>query len=126
MVQESQVPLNPRGNDVFGDYELTYTAEAPFSFPGGGLLIGFQASPPAIEAHGGCQQVLVTTSTNDAIAGDPDGNHVGTATNGVLGSRPTTSIGTRMNDGDIFYSWICYDGIADQLEVRRSNPTSGS
>ena len=63
---------------------------------------------------------------NDAIAGDPDGNQVGRATSGVLGSGPTTYIGTRINDGDIFYSWIYYDGIADQLEVRLSNPTSGS
>jgi len=54
------------------------------------------------------------------VAGDPDGNHVGTATNGVLGSGPTAYIGTRMNDGAIFYSWIDYDGIADLLEVRLS------
>jgi hypothetical protein len=41
VVNNTQVPLNPRGNTVTGDYELQFTAEAPFSFPGGGLIIRF-------------------------------------------------------------------------------------
>src|SRR5262245_16698220 len=40
VVSDNQIPLNPRGNLVSGDYELTYTAEAPFTFPGGGLIVG--------------------------------------------------------------------------------------
>jgi hypothetical protein len=66
VVSESQTPLNPKGNTAIGDYELTYTAESSFNFAGGGLLIGFQASPPATYFDGGCQQVLVVTDTNDA------------------------------------------------------------
>ena len=66
VVQETQVPLNPLGNNISGDYELTYTADAPFSFPGGGLLIGFQSAPPAVEVDVSCEEVLVTTDTNDA------------------------------------------------------------
>ena len=63
---EDQTPENPKGNNISGDYELTYTAEAPFSFTGGGLLIGFQGSPPASYADNGCEQVLVSADTNDA------------------------------------------------------------
>jgi hypothetical protein len=41
VVNNTQVPTNPRGNAIVGDYELQWRAEAPFSFPGGGLLIRF-------------------------------------------------------------------------------------
>jgi hypothetical protein len=47
VVSETQIPQNPFGDDVLGNFELRYTAEAPFAFPGGGLLVGFQGSPPA-------------------------------------------------------------------------------
>jgi hypothetical protein len=47
VVSEAQIPQNPFGDDVLGNFELRYTAEAPFAFPGGGLLVGFQGSPPA-------------------------------------------------------------------------------
>jgi hypothetical protein len=66
VVSDSQIPLNPRGNFVKGDYELSYTAEAPFSFPGGGFIVGFGGSPPGTFADFGCEQVLVTTDCNDA------------------------------------------------------------
>jgi hypothetical protein len=41
VVNNSQVPVHPRGNTVTGDYELQFTAQAPFHFPGGGLVIRF-------------------------------------------------------------------------------------
>jgi hypothetical protein len=66
VVSDSQIPLNPRGNLVTGDYELMYTVEAPFSFPGGGLIVGFGGSPPGVFADFGCEQVLVTTKCHDA------------------------------------------------------------
>ena len=47
VVSETQVPQNPFGDAVLGNFELRYTAEAPFTFAGGGLLVGFQGSPPA-------------------------------------------------------------------------------
>lgn len=62
---ESQTPANPRGNTVQGDYELVWTAEAPFSFPGGGFIVGFSA-PTIVDS--GCEQVLVNTT-----AADPSG-----------------------------------------------------
>ena len=66
IVSETQVPINPRGNTVSGDYELTYTAETSFSFSGGGFIIGFGATPPGTYGDGGCDQVLVGTNYSDA------------------------------------------------------------
>jgi hypothetical protein len=66
VVHDSQVPLNPRGNIVKGDYELVYTAEAPFRFPGGGLIVGFGVTPPGTYVDTGCEQVLVVTTSQDA------------------------------------------------------------
>ena len=47
VVSETQIPQNAFGDAVLGNFELRYTAEAPFTFPGGGLLVGFRGSPPA-------------------------------------------------------------------------------
>ena len=44
VVSDTQLPLNPRGNTIVGDYELEYTSEASFDFPGGGLVVGFGRS----------------------------------------------------------------------------------
>ncbi len=66
VVSDTQVPLNPRGNTVKDDYELVYTAEATFHFPGGGFIVGFGGSPPGGYADMGCEQVLVNTNCNDA------------------------------------------------------------
>jgi hypothetical protein len=41
VVPSTQVPLNPKGNAVMGDYELRFTAQAPFHFAGGGMIIRF-------------------------------------------------------------------------------------
>ena len=65
VVSDAQLPLNPRGNTIVGDYELEYTSEASFDFPGGGLVVGFGASPPGAYADTGCEQVLVHTDSND-------------------------------------------------------------
>lgn len=66
VVTDAQTPQNPRGNTISGDYELIYTATASFSFPGGGLIVGFGGSPPGAFADFGCQQVLVRTNGGDA------------------------------------------------------------
>ncbi|HYO47664.1 MAG TPA: hypothetical protein VEY33_13340 [Gemmatimonadota bacterium] len=50
VVSETQIPQNAFGDGVLGNFELRYTAQAPFTFPGGGLLVGFQGSPPATYA----------------------------------------------------------------------------
>ena len=53
VVSETQIPENAFGDAVAGNYELRYTAESPFTFPGGGLLVGFRGSPPATFADTG-------------------------------------------------------------------------
>jgi hypothetical protein len=70
VVSENQVPQNPSGGDaVVGNFELRYVAEAPFAFPGGGLLVGFQGSPPATFADDtrdlGSDGFLVHTDCTD-------------------------------------------------------------
>ena len=66
VASDSQVPQNPRGDTIRGNYELTYTAEAPFNFPGGGFIVGVGGTPPGTFADGGCDQVLVYTTPGDS------------------------------------------------------------
>src|SRR3954447_1459735 len=39
IVHNTQTPANPRGDATAGNYELAFTAQVPFSFAGGGLII---------------------------------------------------------------------------------------
>lgn len=66
VASDSQVPQNPRGDTIRGNYELTYTAEAPFNFPGGGFIVGVGGTPPGTFADGNCDQVLVYTHSGDS------------------------------------------------------------
>lgn len=46
VIDESQIPLNSLGDSIIGNFELTYTATASFTFTGGGFIIGFGTTPP--------------------------------------------------------------------------------
>ena len=59
VAHNTQTPVNPRGNTTVGDFELQWTVEAPFSFPGGGLIIRFSNPSAGYLADGTCTQVLV-------------------------------------------------------------------
>src|SRR5665809_153757 len=50
VVSNDQTPLDPRGDTTVGNFELQFTAEAPFSFPGGGLIIRFSDPSPSYAA----------------------------------------------------------------------------
>ncbi len=54
--------------------------------------------------------------------GDINGNHVGINVGGSLQSVAAAPVGPtpRLNDGDIWYAWIDYDGATELLEVRLS------
>jgi hypothetical protein len=65
VASDTQVPESPRGNTVVGDYELVFTAEAAFDFPGGGLVVGFGGAPPGGYADPGCEPVVVHTRNSD-------------------------------------------------------------
>jgi len=66
MVPETQTPLNPNGNTIQGDYELTYTATSSFTFGGGGFIIAFGGTPPGTYSDANCAQVDVITNSSDA------------------------------------------------------------
>lgn len=56
---------------------------------------------------------------------DNNGNHVAINTDGVLNDADLTPIATRMNNGDVWYAWIDYNGTTDDLQVKLTdnNPT---
>ncbi|MEX2400267.1 MAG: hypothetical protein WD423_05805 [Rhodothermales bacterium] len=56
----------------------------------------------------------------DEFINDPDGNHVGINVEGSLESLETASVPKRLNDGDVWWVWIDYDGQVEQLSVRLS------
>ena len=57
---------------------------------------------------------------------DPDGNHVAINTNGNLNTPldvdPVTT--ARLNNGNLWYAWVDYDGASDLLEVRLSTAST--
>jgi hypothetical protein len=68
VVTNNQTPLNPRGDTTVGNFELKFTAEAPFSFPGGGLIIRFSDPSTSYQADNTClgnSQNLVKGSSSD-------------------------------------------------------------
>lgn len=60
----SQTPLNPRGDEIVGNYELEWTATAPFSHSAGGLAVAIVADLDYPDP--GCEQVLVSASSTDS------------------------------------------------------------
>jgi hypothetical protein len=80
VVTNDQTPLNPRGDTTVGNFELRFTAQAPFSFPGGGLIIRFSDPSPSYAADATSTPVLNGASSSDTSAffvrrsfGDADG-----------------------------------------------------
>ena len=71
VVSDTQDPADPEGNPnllgntIYGDFDLTYEAEVPFSFPGGGLVVGMDGGPETTD----CPQNL----GSQALASDPSG-----------------------------------------------------
>jgi type 1 fimbria pilin len=79
----TQTPANPRGDTTQGNFELQFRAQAPFSFPGGGLIIriGNPSSPYAMDM----------TCTGDLVGGnatDPSGYFVEREYNDANGVDP--------------------------------------
>jgi hypothetical protein len=80
VVSNDQTPQNPRGDTTVGNFDLQFTAEAPFSFPGGGLIIRFSDPSASYAVDNTCTGNLVYGNSTDASAffirrayGDPDG-----------------------------------------------------
>jgi hypothetical protein len=81
VVQNTQTPSNPRGNEVAGDYELGFTAQDAFTFAGGGLIIRISNPGPSFIGDPTCDDSLVGANTGADPSGffvsrvftDPDG-----------------------------------------------------
>jgi hypothetical protein len=81
VVQNSQLAASPRGDTTVGNYELRWTAQAPFSFPGGGLAIRFNNPSPAFAADMTPTAMTPANITSadasgffvERFHGDPDG-----------------------------------------------------
>ncbi|NOT28279.1 MAG: PEP-CTERM sorting domain-containing protein [Acidobacteria bacterium] len=78
---------------------------------GGG--IGYQDIPNSVA-------VEYDTYNNGLGVNDPDGNHIGVDLGGSIASAIVAPVVPRLNGGDIFYSWIDYNGATNALEVRLS------
>ncbi len=81
------------------------------SIGGGGVGLGYSGISPSIG-------VEFDTWHNSGI--DPSSNHIGINQNGSVdyNSGPTVNIAPNFDNGEIWYSWIDYDGT--DLEVRIS------
>ena len=89
IVPNTQVPANPRGNTTFGDYELTFTARAPFNFSGGGLLIRFGS--PGGEFATDLNDPGASVLANNALSTDPSGYFVERDVRDADGVAPWTN-----------------------------------
>ncbi len=65
IVSNTQTPTSS-GNTVIGDYEIEYTVEQPYSFPGGTLFIRISNPTAAYQADNTCTQVNVYGDLGDA------------------------------------------------------------
>jgi hypothetical protein len=80
IVSNTQTAAAPRGNAVVGDYELSFSAQTQFTFPGGGLIVRFSNPFGSHAEDVTCDQVMVGGSAADASGmflgrfySDPDG-----------------------------------------------------
>jgi Ca2+-binding RTX toxin-like protein len=76
----TQTPENATGDTVVGNFELRFTSIAPFSFPGGGLIIRFSNPSPSYAADpAGGGNITGASSTDPSgffvrrAFSDPDG-----------------------------------------------------
>lgn len=101
--------------DGLGADGITFTLQPNASTAGGGGGgIGYQGIPNSVA-------VEFDTWNNGLGAGDPDGNHVGVDLNGSVASVVTVPIATRLNDGNIWYAWVDYNGSVLEARVSQSN-----
>jgi hypothetical protein len=80
VVTNTQTPTNPRGDTTLENYELGFTAEAPFNFTGGGLIIRFSDPSTSYLTDTHCDGVLGGADSSDPSGffveryyGDADG-----------------------------------------------------
>lgn len=98
--------------DGAGADGITFTVQPNAATAGGGGGgIGYQGIPNSVA-------VEFDTFDNGVGAGDPNGNHVGVDLNGSVNSVIALPVPGRMNDGNVWYAWVDYNGSV--LEMRLS------
>ncbi len=106
-------PQGMSDHDGQGADGLTFTVQTLSDTAGGmGGGIGYKGIGNSIA-------VEYDTWNNGSID-DHSGNHVGIDTNGSVNSVVQTSVNPRLNNGDVWYSWVDYNGADNLLEVRLS------
>lgn len=78
---------------------------------GGGGDIGYGGIPNSLG-------IEYDTYDNGPGLSDFDGNHLGIDLNGNIASVKVQNVPDRMNDGDLWNSWVDYNGDTQLLEVR--------
>ena len=66
IVSNTQTAVNPRGDNVSGNFELEFSAENAFSFGGGGLIIRFSNASATFAADTTCDGELVGGDAADS------------------------------------------------------------
>jgi hypothetical protein len=98
VVTNTQTPTNPRGDTTLGNYEMGFTAQAPFNFAGGGLIVRFSNPSAPYATDLTCTSVLGGATSSDPSGyfvkrfySDADGvpPYAGTATTYISGFRLT-------------------------------------
>jgi len=130
IVSNTQTPLNPMGDTIIGNYELQFTVENAFSFPGGGLIIRFSNPSAAYALDTTCSEDLVRADSSDASGNfvgrfffDPDGVYpwIIVTTNSIGGFRliftSATSVPAMNEWGFIIFMVIA--GAASVVYVRK-------
>ena len=83
---------------------------------GAGGGIGYQGLSPSIGVE--------LDNWDNGLPGDPSNNHVGIDLDGSMASDPVRDLnplGINLDDKQLKYAWVDYDGSSDQLEVRLAN-----
>ena len=80
---------------------------------GAGGGIGYQGLSPSVGVE--------LDNWDNGRPGDPSNNHVGIDVDGNMTSDPVQDLnplGINLDDGQVKYAWVDYDGSSNQLEVR--------
>jgi hypothetical protein len=108
-------PLGASDNDGQGADGIVFVVQTVANTAGGGGGgIGYSGLPNSVGAE-------FDTWNNGSGLGDPNGNHVAVDLNGVFSPADlAVPVARRMNDGDVWFAWVDYNGADDMLEVRLS------
>lgn len=108
-------PIGISDGDGQGADGIVFVVQTVANTAGGsGGGIGYLGLPSSVGAE-------FDTWDNGTGLGDPNGNHVAIDLGGVFSpANLAAAVADRMNDGDVWYAWVDYNGPTDQLEVRLS------